>query len=196
MFTSRAEFRLLLRQDNADLRLTQIGHQLGLAEDQRLEKMLDKKSDTAKLINDLKQKKLSPDIINEGLEEFETATIKEKVSIEKLLKRPHLGLTKIIELDKDLKIYLSKYNKDVLEQAEIQIKYESYIEKEQQMVEKINNMENYKIPIAFDYLAIPALSAEGKQKLNKVKPETLGQASRISGVSPADLSILTVYLGR
>jgi tRNA uridine 5-carboxymethylaminomethyl modification enzyme len=196
MFTSRAEFRLLLRQDNADLRLTQIGHQLGLADDQRLEKMLDKKSDTAKLINDLKQKKLSPDIINEGLEEFDTATIKEKISIEKLLKRPHLGLSKIIELDKDLKIYLSKYKKDVLEQAEIQIKYESYIEKEQQMVEKINNMENYKIPITFDYLAIPALSAEGKQKLNKVKPETLGQASRISGVSPADLSILTVYLGR
>jgi tRNA uridine 5-carboxymethylaminomethyl modification enzyme len=196
MFTSRAEFRLLLRQDNADLRLTQIGHQLGLADDQRLEKMLDKKSDTAKLINDLKQKKLSPDIINEGLEEFDTATIKEKISIEKLLKRPHLGLSKIIELDKDLKIYLSKYNKDVLEQAEIQIKYESYIEKEQQMVEKINNMENYKIPITFDYLGIPALSAEGKQKLNKVKPETLGQASRISGVSPADLSILTVYLGR
>ncbi len=196
MFTSRAEFRLLLRQDNADLRLTQIGHQLGLADDQRLEKMLDKKSDTAKLINDLKQKKLSPDIINEGLEEFDTATIKEKISIEKLLKRPHLGLSKIIELDKELKTYLSKYNKDVLEQAEIQIKYESYIEKEQQMVEKINNMENYKIPITFDYLAIPALSAEGKQKLNKVKPETIGQASRISGVSPADLSILTVYLGR
>lgn len=196
MFTSRAEFRLLLRQDNADLRLTQIGHQLGLADDKRLEKMLDKKSDTAKLINDLKQKKLSPDIINDGLEEYDTATIKEKISIEKLLKRPQLGLSQIIELDKDIKNYLSKYNKEVLEQAEILIKYESYIEKEQQMVEKINNMENYRIPLTFDYLAIPALSAEGKQKLNKVKPETLGQASRISGVSPADLSILTVYLGR
>lgn len=196
MFTSRAEFRLLLRQDNADLRLTQIGHQIGLADDNRLEKMLDKKSDTAKLMNDLKQKKLSPDIINEGLEEFDTATIKEKISIEKLLKRPQLGLSKIIELDKDLKLYLSKYKKEVLEQAEIQIKYESYIEKEQQMVEKLNNMEDYRIPLTFDYLAIPALSAEGKQKLNKIKPETLGQASRISGVSPADLSIITVYLGR
>lgn len=196
MFTSRAEFRLLLRQDNADLRLTQIGHQIGLADNIRLEKMLDKKSDTAKLINDFKQKKLSPDIINEGLEEFDTATIKEKISIEKLLKRPQLGLSKIIELDKDLKLYLSKYKKEVLEQAEIQIKYESYIEKEQQMVEKLNNMEDYRIPLTFDYLAIPALSAEGKQKLNKIKPETLGQASRISGVSPADLSIITVYLGR
>lgn len=196
MFTSRAEFRLLLRQDNADLRLTQMGHQIGLADDKRLEKMLDKKSDTAKLVNDLKQKKLSPDIINVGLEGFDTAIIKEKISIEKLLKRPQLGLTEIMELDNELKTYLSKYSKEVLEQAEIQIKYESYIEKEHQMVEKLNNMENYKIPLTFDYLSIPALSAEGKQKLHKVKPETLGQASRISGVSPADLSILTVYLGR
>ncbi|MFD2203852.1 tRNA uridine-5-carboxymethylaminomethyl(34) synthesis enzyme MnmG [Shivajiella indica] len=196
MFTSRAEFRLLLRQDNADLRLTQLGHQIGLADDIRLEKMMDKKSETARLVNDLKQKKLSPDLINAGLEEFETATIKEKISVEKLLKRPQIGLQEIMALDKELKAYLSKYKKEVLEQAEIQIKYESYIEKEQQMVEKLNNMENFKIPMSFDYLSIPALSAEGKQKLNKIKPETLGQASRISGVSPADLSILTVYLGR
>ena len=196
MFTSRAEFRLLLRQDNADLRLTQLGHQIGLADDTRLEKMMDKKSETGRLINDLKQKKLTPDIINEGLEEFDTATIKEKITVEKLLKRPQIGLQEVMALDKDLKEYLSKYNKEVLEQAEIQIKYESYIEKEQQMVEKLNNMENFKIPLSFDYISIPALSAEGKQKLNKIKPETLGQASRISGVSPADLSILTVYLGR
>lgn len=196
MFTSRAEFRLLLRQDNADLRLTQLGHEIGLADDSRLEKMLDKKSDTAKLINDLKQKKLSPDLVNDGLEGFDTATIKEKITVEKLLKRPQLGLAEVMNLDADLKQYLSKYSKEVLEQAEIQIKYDSYIDKEQQMVEKMNNMENYRIPVQFDYLSITALSAEGKQKLNKVKPETLGQASRISGVTPADLSILTVYLGR
>lgn len=196
MFTSRAEFRLLLRQDNADLRLTQMSHEIGLANDIRLEKMLDKKTDTAKLIIDLKHKKLSPDLVNEGLEGFDTATIKEKITAEKLLKRPQLGLTEIMNLDADLKKYLSKYSKEVLEQAEIQIKYDSYIDKEQQMVEKMNNMENYRIPVHFDYLAITALSAEGKQKLNKIKPETLGQASRISGVTPADLSILTVYLGR
>jgi tRNA uridine 5-carboxymethylaminomethyl modification enzyme len=196
MFTSRAEFRLLLRQDNADIRLTQLGHGIGLADDIRLEKMLDKKTDTAKLINDLKQKKLSPDLVNDGLEGFDTATIKEKITVEKLLKRPQLGLSEVMDLDADLKQYLSKYKKEVLEQAEIQIKYDSYIDKEQQMVEKLNNMENYKIPIQFDYLSITALSAEGKQKLNKIKPETLGQASRISGVTPADLSILTVYLGR
>jgi tRNA uridine 5-carboxymethylaminomethyl modification enzyme len=196
MFTSRAEFRLLLRQDNADLRLTQLGHQIGLADDTRLEKMMDKKSETGRLINDLKQKKLSPDLINVGLGEFDTATIKEKITVEKLLKRPQIGLQEVMALDGNLKEYLSRYKKEVLEQAEIQIKYESYIEKEQQMVEKLNNMENFKIPVSFDYISIPALSAEGKQKLNKIKPETLGQASRISGVSPADLSILTVYLGR
>ncbi len=196
MFTSRAEFRLLLRQDNADLRLTQLGHQIGLADDHRLEKMLDKKSDTAKLINDLQQKKLSPDIINEGLEGHETAAIKEKITVEKLLKRPQLGLKEIMDLDNELKSSFSKYPKEVLEQAEIQIKYASYIIKEQQMVDKLNSMEDFRIPPSFDYLAVPPLSAEGKQKLHKIRPETLGQASRISGVSPADLSILTVYLSR
>lgn len=196
MFTSRAEFRLLLRQDNADLRLTDIGYQIGLASEERLEKMHSKRDETAKLINDLKQKKVIPDEVNEALNAINTAEIKEKISVEKLLKRPQVGINDLKTLDKDLEIYLNKYSKEILEQAEIQIKYDSYIEKEQQMVEKLSNMENYRIPIKFDYLAIPALSAEGKQKLNKIRPETLGQASRISGVSPADLSILTVYLGK
>jgi tRNA uridine 5-carboxymethylaminomethyl modification enzyme len=196
MFTSRAEFRLLLRQDNADLRLTQLGHHVGLASTDRLDKMLDKKSGTAKLINDLKQKKLSPDSINQDLRNIDTATISEKISVEKLLKRPQIGMKELMSLDEDLNHYLTKYSKDVLEQAEIQIKYDSYIDKEQQMVEKLSNMENYRIPLTFDFLSITALSNEGRQKLNKIRPETLGQASRISGVSPADLSILTVYLGR
>ncbi len=196
MFTSRAEFRLLLRQDNADLRLTQIGHQIGLASDERLYKMLDKKNGTAKLINDLKQKKLSPEMFNLGLDSIDTTAIKEKISAEKLLKRPQIGIKELQSIDPELKAYLSKYSQEVLEQAEIQIKYDSYIDKEQQMVDKLANMENYQIPLKFDYLAIPALSNEGKQKLTKIRPETLGQASRISGVSPADLSIITVYLGR
>lgn len=196
MFTSRAEFRLLLRQDNADLRLTPLGHQIGLASDERLDKMLDKKNDTARLINDLKQKKLSPEMFNEGIAGIDTAEIKEKISTEKLLKRPQIGIKELQDIDVDLKEYLSRYSQEVLEQAEIQIKYDSYIIKEQQMVDKLANMENYQIPVKFDYLAIPALSNEGKQKLTKIRPETLGQASRISGVSPADLSIITVYLGR
>jgi len=196
MFTSRAEFRLLLRQDNADLRLTELGHKIGLASDLRLEKVLDKKTKTATLINDLRHKKLSPEHVNPALESIESAPINEKISTEKLLKRPQVGILYLMEVNSELKMYLSKYSKDVLEQAEIQIKYDSYIEKEQQLVDKLSNMEDYKIPLKFDYLGIPALSAEGKQKLNKIRPETLGQASRISGVSPADLSIITVYLGR
>lgn len=196
MFTSRAEFRLLLRQDNADLRLTQHGFNIGLASAGQLEKMQEKKAKTAKLINDLKQKKLSPTLINLGLTEIGTATIQEKISAEKLLKRPQIGINELIQMDQEMKTYLSNYPKEVLEQAEIQIKYNSYIEKEQQLVDKLSNMENYQIPQQFDFLSITALSNEGKQKLNKIRPETLGQASRISGVSPADLSILTVYLGR
>ena len=196
MFTSRAEFRLSLRQDNADLRLTALGHALGLASEERFEKMNHKKSETAKLVNDLKQKKFSPDAINPGLERLETATITEKISAEKLLKRPQLGIKELATLSEELATYLEKYPNEVIEQAEIQIKYESYLEKEQLMVEKLANMEDFKIAPTFDYLGITALSNEGRQKLHKIRPETLGQASRISGVSPADLSILTVYLGR
>ena len=196
MFTSRAEFRLSLRQDNADLRLTALGHALGLASEERFEKMNQKKSETAKLVNDLKQKKFSPDAINAGLEKLETATITEKISAEKLLKRPQLGIKELATLSEELAAYLEKYPTEVIEQAEIQIKYESYLEKEQLMVEKLANMEDFKITPTFDYLGITALSNEGRQKLHKIRPETLGQASRISGVSPADLSILTVYLGR
>jgi tRNA uridine 5-carboxymethylaminomethyl modification enzyme len=196
MFTSRAEFRLLLRQDNADLRLTPMGNKIGLADEERLQKVNTKREETAKLINDLKQKKADPIQVNSGLDAIDSATIKEKVSLEKLLKRPQIGIQELIKIDPENADYFKRYAKDVLEQAEIQIKYDSYIEKEQQMVEKISNMENYKIPIQFDYKAITALSAEGKQKLSKIRPETLGQASRISGVSPADLSIITVYLGR
>ncbi|SFU07896.1 tRNA uridine 5-carboxymethylaminomethyl modification enzyme [Algoriphagus locisalis] len=196
MFTSRAEFRLLLRQDNADLRLTQKGHDIGLASDERLAKMNQKKEETAKLINDLKQKKFTPESINSGLAASGTAEISEKISAEKLLKRPQIGLQNLKTFNLEIEAYLSKYRTEVLEQAEIQIKYDSYIEKEQQMVDKLSGMENFKIPLKFDYTGIPALSSEGKQKLNKIRPETMGQASRISGVTPADLSIITVYLGR
>ena len=196
MFTSRAEFRLLLRQDNADLRLTENGYTIGLAGEERLAKMNAKKEGTATLINDLKQKKIGPEVVNAGLEELNCATIKEKMSLEKLLKRPQIGIDQLKRIAPELISYFNKFSDDVLEQAEIQIKYDSYIDKEQQMVDKLSNMENFKIPEKFDYMAIPALSTEGKQKLSRIRPETMGQASRISGVSPADLSIITVYLGR
>ncbi|MDA1267628.1 MAG: tRNA uridine-5-carboxymethylaminomethyl(34) synthesis enzyme MnmG [Bacteroidetes bacterium] len=196
MFTSRAEFRLSLRQDNADLRLTALGHALGLASDERYDKMVAKKAKTALLVNDLKQMKFSPDAINAGLQRLETSAITEKISADKLLKRPQLGIKELATLSDELAKYLANYPIEVIEQAEIQIKYESYLEKEQLMVEKLANMEDFRIPTTFDYVGITALSNEGKKKLHKIRPETLGQASRISGVSPADLSILTVYLGR
>lgn len=196
MFTSRAEFRILLRQDNADLRLTALGHQLGLASDKRLEKMLDKRNDVKRLLNDLRQKKVEPDNINTGLEELNTATIREKSSAIQLLKRPQIGIDQLKELNPELAEYLGKYSQEVLEQAEIQIKYESYIEKEQKFAERLNSLENHRIPENFDYDKITALSAEARQKLNKIRPATIGQASRISGVSPADISIVMIYLGK
>lgn len=196
MFTSRAEFRILLRQDNADIRLTEIGYNLGLASRERLEKVLHKKEQTVKLINDLKHKKVVPDEVNNSLDALQTATIKEKVSVYKLLKRPEISLYEVAKMDGDFATYLSKYDDDVIEQAEIQVKYDSYIEKEEKLAEKINSLENYKINHELDYNKISALSAEAKEKLRKIKPETIGQASRISGVSPADISILMVYLGK
>ncbi len=196
MFTSRAEFRILLRQDNADLRLTEKGHSIGLANDDRLEKVFDKKNAVNNLLNDLKQKKVEPQEVNSILTEFNTAGIKEKSTLLNLVRRPQLSITDLANKNSDLRTYLSKYSNDIIEQAEIQIKYESYIEKERKLAEKIEGLEHYRIKDDFDYKSIPALSAEAKEKLNNVRPATLGQATRISGVSPADVSVLMVYLGK
>lgn len=195
MFTSRAEFRILLRQDNADLRLTELGHSLGLADDERLNNLLDKKN----AINEVRRKvdkiKVEPLDANDHLEEHNTAVIKEKVAASNLLKRPQLSIDKIIGLNADL-AELAKYPQDILEQVEIQIKYSSYIDKEFELVQKMEGLENYSIKEDFDYDRVKALSAEGREKLKKIRPSTLGQASRISGVSPADISILMVYFGK
>jgi tRNA uridine 5-carboxymethylaminomethyl modification enzyme len=196
MFTSRAEFRILLRQDNADLRLTEMGHQIGLATDSRLEKMLDKKNAVARLLNDLKHKKLEPENINPGLEGYQTAVIREKIPAINLLKRPELGMKELKSLDHELAQYLGKYSKEELEQVEIQIKYATYIEKEEKLAEKIQGLENLRLSPQMDYDNITALSAESREKLKKIRPETIGQASRISGVTPADISILMVFLGK
>jgi tRNA uridine 5-carboxymethylaminomethyl modification enzyme len=196
MFTSRAEFRLLLRQDNADIRLTKIGHKQGLASNERLELVLTKEQDTARLLKELHGLKLDPETHNEGLIKLETAEIREKTSFDKLVRRPHLSINDIASIDTNFSNALHTYSKDVLEQAEILLKYESYIIKEKAIADKMVQLENYRIPTTFNYAQITALSAEARQKLSNVKPETLGQASRISGVTPADVSILTVYLER
>lgn len=196
MFTSRAEYRILLRQDNADLRLTEIGHKLGLASDSRLEKLLDKKNAIAQLQRELKELRANPDIVNAELAELNTAQLTEKVPVENLLKRPHVGMVELKRLDPLISQKLSKYGDEVLQQVEINTKYESYIEREQKLAEKILSLDDYKIKADFDYDRVKALSSEAREKLKKIKPETIGQLSRISGVSPADVSVLTVYMGK
>lgn len=196
MFTSRAEYRTLLRQDNADIRLTERGYNIGLASDERLQKVKAKKETTAQLVNELKHKKVKPAEVNEKLEAIGTAPLKEGTSLLNLLRRPNVTLAEIKNLSDEISEYLDQYTEETLEQAEINIKYESYIEKEQQMVDKMQKLEDLAIPSDFDYGRLSAISIEGRQKLSKIRPATIGQASRISGVSASDISVLMVFMGR
>ncbi|GAB3195034.1 tRNA uridine 5-carboxymethylaminomethyl modification enzyme [Pontibacter aydingkolensis] len=196
MFTSRAEHRILLRQDNADIRLTKLGYELGLADESRL-KAVDKKiEETGEIIAYLNNKPIEPGDINSKLEELGSAPIVEKQRAGQLIKRPNVEIEHIAEAIPAVADYLSKFKKESVEQAGIAVKYESYIEKEYVMANKMGELENYSIKGKINYRDIPALSAEAKEKLLKVQPETIGQASRISGVSPADISVLMVYLGK
>jgi tRNA uridine 5-carboxymethylaminomethyl modification enzyme len=196
MFTSRAEFRLLLRQDNADLRLSEKGHKLGLVGDARLEKVYDKRRDIERVMEEIKDLRAAPDHFNEGLNALNTATLKEKVSIQKLLKRPEININTLRKLDKSLNQYFAGYESGVLEQVEILTKYKTYLDKERAHAAKAESMENYSIPQDFNYEQVKALSAEAREKLQNIRPGTIGQASRISGVSPADISILMIFLDR
>lgn len=196
MFTSRAEFRLLLRQDNADLRLTGYSHDIGLASEHRYELAMNKMHETKRVINDLKQKQFKPDDLNHILTKLGSAPIKDKSSLYQLLKRPDINMEFLTRINTDTAEYVVSVTEEVKEQAEIQIKYETYIAREKQNSEKLAALENQKINPEFDYMKIPSLSSEAKEKLLKIKPATLGQASRISGVSPADVSVLMVYMGK
>jgi tRNA uridine 5-carboxymethylaminomethyl modification enzyme len=196
MFTSRAEHRLLLRQDNADLRLTEKGHRLGLATDEQMERTIDKKTDLLRLLKELRTIKVEPAEINDDLLQFNTSHIREKISLALLLRRPEIGIGELRQCNTRIQSLLRGYTNAVLEQAEISIKYESYFDREQKLAQKIDGLENFRIKPDFDYDRVKALSAEGREKLKHIHPETIGQASRISGVSPADISILTVYFGK
>lgn len=196
MFTSRAEYRTLLRQDNADLRLTEKGYQLGLASEERYQKVQQKQEMTARLIDALKKMKVAPEEANAGLERQNSALLREKTNLYQLLKRPELNIHGLLDLSTATAELRSQYSDEILEQAEINVKYEDYMERERSQVEKLSRLENLVIHPNFDYSKLTALSIESRQKLTRIRPETLGQASRISGVSPSDISILMVHLGR
>lgn len=196
MFTSRAEFRILLRQDNADLRLTKRGYQLGLANEDRMVQVRSKQTHIDQVLELLKAYKLQPEDVNNKLEALGLPTLKEKQTAYQLLKRPEVDITLLSQISHGLGDAINAYQPSVTEQAEILAKYEVYIQKEQELVEKFKRLEHATIPNTFDYTSVKALSSEGREKLRKIQPTTLGQASKISGVSPADLAILMVYMGR
>jgi tRNA uridine 5-carboxymethylaminomethyl modification enzyme len=197
MFTSRAEYRLLLRQDNADIRLTKKGCKLGLAKAERLEQLEKKEIETAALIKFLSIQSIDPKDINPVLEKLGSAVLKQKVKIRAVLSRPHITLTDLLVCE-ELDVYLKekKCTIEAIEQAEIEIKYEGYLNKEKESAEKLSRLENIKIPKNFEFDKLHSISTEGREKLNAIQPKTIGQASRISGVSPSDINVLLIYLGR
>ncbi|MFN3300453.1 MAG: tRNA uridine-5-carboxymethylaminomethyl(34) synthesis enzyme MnmG [Sediminibacterium sp.] len=196
MFTSRAEFRTLLRQDNADIRLTEKSYKIGLASEERMKAVAIKNKEVAFVKETLKSYAVEPNEINEYLNNIQSATITEKQKAAKIILRPNVTLDALQDNLPTLKVSLSNISEDALLQSEIQIKYERYIEKEQQLVDKMSDLENMTIPANFDYCKLGALSNEALQKMKKIQPSTLGQASRISGVNPSDIQILMVYMGR
>ena len=196
MFTSRAEFRTLLRQDNADLRLTEISYKLGLASQQRMDKVITKKLQVEEVKNLLNTISIEPAESENFLKSVYSAPLVTKQKASQLLLRPDVTLKKMTEAISSLNEKLSGISNDVLEQAEIQIKYDVYIEKEKELVNKMSQLENLAIPDNFNYEKLVSLGNEAKQKFKKIQPRTLGQASRISGVNPSDVQILMVYMGR
>jgi tRNA uridine 5-carboxymethylaminomethyl modification enzyme len=196
MFTSRAEFRTLLRQDNADLRLTEKSFRLGLATQERMEKVIEKRGSVEKIKTLLQNITLSPEAVNHYLQKAGSTAIEEKQKALRLLLRPDVTLTEMIQNVDIISTQLKSFSRDSIEQAEIQVKYERYIEKEQELATRMSTMENMLIPETFNYDKVSALSAEALQKFKKIKPRTLGQASRISGVNPSDVQILMVFMGR
>jgi tRNA uridine 5-carboxymethylaminomethyl modification enzyme len=196
MFTSRAEHRLLLRQDNADIRLSPIGHELGLISDERLEKVKTKVKNSDDIVAHTKKASIGMAEVNGLLEELGTSPISQAAKLFNLLSRPQIGFNDLRRVDTSLEKLLSAYDKETIEQAEIKIKYESYFEKELEIVDRMKKMEDREINPDFDYQTLVSLSKEAREKLKKIKPRTLGQASRISGVSPSDISVLMVHIAR
>lgn len=196
MFTSRAEYRLLLRQDNADVRLTPIAHEIGLADSGRLEAVKNKIKAYEAVINYFKNTSGEPEVLNSFLAEKSSAALSQKTRYFNILSRPNINIFDIIQNDPDLSSAMVSYTKDSLEQAEILMKYGGYIDRERENADKLKRLEDLLIKPEIDFKSIGGLGAEAQEKLNKFKPRTIGQASRISGINPADISVLLVHLGR
>ena len=197
MFTSRAEYRTLLRQDNADFRLTEKSYNIGLASEKRMRKMEEKKERSMKFVNFLKDTSVSPEESNRVLEAKDSALMKQSDKIFKIFSRPNITMDDVRSFSGVQEfIDENELNEEMLEQTEIQVKYSGYIDKEKNNADKLNRLEDVKIPGNFDYSGIKSMSFEAREKLNKIKPVTVSQASRISGVSPSDISVLLVYMGR
>ncbi len=199
MFTSRAEYRILLRQDNADARLTEKGYEIGLATEERLNHYKNKYEKVQELVDFLKTTNISPERINGLLESKGTPGIANKMRLAQILTRPQIYLNEIINTLDELKNRYDLSNestRNIVEEAEIMVKYEGYIDKEREVADKLNRLEDVKLSPNFDYYSLNSLTMEAREKLTKHKPQTLGQASRISGISPADISVIAVFLGR
>jgi tRNA uridine 5-carboxymethylaminomethyl modification enzyme len=197
MFTSRAEYRTLLRQDNADFRLTPMSYEIGLASEKRLRRMEHKLNESEKMVAFYKETSITAAEVNPILEAKETALVNQTDKIFKILSRPQIDLNDMLKIDKVQEyINANDVDQEILEQAEIQVKYSGYIDKERNNANKLTRLEDVKIPEFFDYEKIKSMSIEAKQKLSKIRPVTISQASRISGVSPSDISVLLIYMGR
>ncbi|MEJ2593557.1 MAG: tRNA uridine-5-carboxymethylaminomethyl(34) synthesis enzyme MnmG [bacterium] len=198
MFTSRAEYRILLRQDNADIRLTPKSYELGLASKERFEKVQKKEHAIDELVRFLQKESITPDEVNAVLQQQGTSPLREKTRLANLLLRPQVNIQHLIKASQGLSHFVDndQFSIEVLESSEIKIKYDGYISKEKEMAEKLKKLENLPLKSDFDYQKLHSLSFEAREKLTKIKPRTIGQASRISGVSPSDINVLAVFIGR
>ena len=199
MFTSRAEYRILLRQDNADIRLTPLAHAIGMVEDDRLSVVQSKIEAVNSLKKSLSKEGVSPDKANPILLQKESSPISQQVKLSSLITRPHIDIFDVLSMSESSRILAEELNlvdPEIITQAEIQLKYEGYISREEELAHKMNRMDDHKIPSGIDYMVLPSISIEARQKLSKIQPSTLGQASRISGVSPSDIAVLLIHIGR
>lgn len=199
MFTSRAEYRILLRQDNADIRLTPLAHAVGLQSDEALRRVEEKLRGTEQLKQSLRKEGIAPDAINPVLKDKNSSEVSQQVKLSSLITRPNIGMTDLLPVSTESRTLaeeLTAIHPDIVMQTEIQLKYEGYIQREEEVASKMSRLEDVKIPESMDYSSLRSISSESKEKLNKIRPATIGQASRISGVSPSDISVLLISLGR